>query len=59
MEILYYILTFIFGFILGGTFGAGIMWVYGQITDKVQLIKTGYGVGKGLLIYLINKFNKK
>jgi hypothetical protein len=55
MEILYYILTFIFGFILGGTFGAGIMWVYGQITDKVQLVKTGYGVGKGLLIYLINK----
>jgi len=55
MEILYHILCFLLGF----AFGSFIIWVYGQITDKVQIAKTGYGLGKRLLIYLINKFRNK
>jgi len=54
MEILYYILVFILGFVTGSI----IIWTYNQITDKVQMAKTGYGLGKRLLIYLINKFRK-
>ena len=52
MEILYYILVFVLGFV----FGSFIVWTYNQITDKVQMAKTGYSLGKRLLIYLINKF---
>ena len=52
MEILYYILVFILGFAFGGF----IVWTYNQVTDKVQMAKTGYSLGKRLLIYLINKF---
>ena len=55
MEILYYILVFILGFV----FGSFIVWTYNQVTDKVQMAKTGYSLGKRLLIYLINKFKKK
>lgn len=55
MEILYYILVFILGFVFGGF----IVWTYNQVTDKVQMAKTGYGLGKRLLIYLINRFRNK
>jgi len=55
MEILYYILVFILGFCLGGF----IVWTYNQVTDKVQMAKTGYSLGKRLMIYLKNKFIKK
>jgi len=55
MEILYYILVFILGFI----FGSFIVWAYNQVTDKIQIAKTGYSLGKHLLIYLVNKFKKK
>jgi len=55
MEILYYILVFILGFVFGGF----IIWTYNQVTDKVQMAKTGYGLGKRLLIYLINRFRNK
>ena len=52
---LYYILVFILGFVLGGL----IMWIYGQVTDKLNIAKAGYGIGKSLLIFGINKFKKK
>lgn len=55
MEILYYILVFILGFV----FCSFIVWIYNQVTDKVQMAKTGYGLGKRLLIYLINRFRNK
>ena len=55
MEILYYILVFELGFV----FGSFIVWTYNQVTDKVQMAKTGYSLGKRLLIYLINRFRKK
>ena len=55
MEILYYILVFVLGFIFGGF----IVWTYNQVTDKVQMAKTGYVLGKRLLIYLINRFRNK
>jgi hypothetical protein len=52
---IWYIVWFIIGFILGSL----IMWIYGQITDKVQMAKTGYSLGKTLLIFILNKFKKK
>lgn len=52
---IWYIILFIIGFILGSL----IMWIYGQITDKVQMAKTGYSLGKTLLIFILNKFKKK
>ena len=36
------IIWFIIGFILG----ALVIWLYNQVTDKIQLAKTGYGIGK-------------
>ena len=54
MEILYYIFVFILGFVIGSF----VVWAYNQITDKVQMAKTGYSLGKRLLIYIINKFGK-
>jgi hypothetical protein len=52
---IWYIVSFIVGCILGSL----IMWVYGEVTDKVKLAKTGYGIGKTFLFWLINKFKKK
>ena len=51
---IYYILTFILGFIIGalGT------WVYNQVTDKVMWAKTGYSLGKRLLLFIFNKVKK-
>lgn len=49
------ILIFIAGFILG----AIVLWVYGFLTDKIALAKTGYGLGKTLVMFFINKFKKK
>jgi len=51
---IWYIVWFIIGFILGSL----IMWIYGQVTDKVQLAKTGYGIGKSILFYILNKLKK-
>jgi len=51
---LYYILTFILGFI----FGAFAIWLYNQVTDKVMWAKTGYGLGKRLFLYILTKFRK-
>lgn len=55
MDILYYVLVFILGF----AFGSFVVWVYNQVTDKVQMAKTGYSLGKRLVIYFINKFQNK
>lgn len=49
------ILIFISGFILG----ALVFWIYGFITDKVALARAGYGIGKGFVVWVINKFIKK
>ena len=51
---IYYILTFILGLIIGGL----SVFVYNQITDKIMWAKTGYSVGKRLLIFIVNKFKK-
>lgn len=48
-------LIFISGFILG----ALVFWVYGFITDKVTLARAGYGIDKGFVMWVINKFIKK
>lgn len=49
------ILIFLLGFLLG----AVTLWVYGFVTDKVALAKTGYGLGKTIVMFFINKFKKK
>lgn len=50
----YYILAFVLGFV----FGALIVWVYNQVTDKVMWAKTGYGLGKRLFLFILNKVKK-
>ena len=51
---IYYILTFILGFIIG----ALVVWIYNQVTDKVMWAKTGYGFGKRLFLFIFNKIKK-
>ena len=48
------ILIFLAGFILGSL----VFWVYGFITDKVALAKTGYSLSKTIVMFIINKFKK-
>lgn len=50
----YYIITFIVGAIIG----ALITFIYSEVTDKLKLAKAGYGIGKGILYYIIRKFKK-
>ena len=52
-------LTDILIFLLGFLLGAVTLWVYGFVTDKVALAKTGYGLGKTIVVFFINKFKKK
>ena len=42
-------------FIIGAIIGALVTWTYGELTDKVKLAKTGYGVGKTLILWIIRK----
>jgi len=51
---IYYIITFIIGFIFGGL----TLWIYNQVTDKIMWAKTGYGLGKRLLVFIYNKIKK-
>ena len=48
------ILIFLAGFILGSL----MFWVYGFITDKIALAKTGYSLSKTIVMFIINKFKK-
>ena len=49
------ILIFITGFIVG----ALVLWTYNFVTDKLNLAKTGYSLGKALVIFILNKIKKK
>jgi hypothetical protein len=49
------ILIFIAGFIVG----ALVLWTYNFVTDKLNLAKTGYSLGKTLVIFILNKIRKK
>ena len=49
------ILIFLAGFVLG----AAVLWVYGFVTDKIALAKTGFSLGKTIVLFFINKFKKK
>lgn len=48
------ILIFLFGFILGGL----VVWIYDQITDKMKIAKTSFGIGKGIIYFILNKLKK-
>lgn len=49
------ILIFIAGFIVG----ALVLWTYGFVSDKLNIAKTGYSLGKVLVIFILNKIRKK
>jgi len=49
------ILIFIAGFIVG----ALVLWTYNFVTDKLNIAKTGYSIGKALIMFILNKIRKK
>jgi hypothetical protein len=49
------ILIFIAGFIVG----ALVLWTYNFVTDKLNIAKTGYSIGKTLVMFILNKIRKK
>lgn len=49
------ILIFIAGFIVG----ALVLWTYNFVTDKLNIAKTGYSIGKVLVMFILNKIRKK
>jgi hypothetical protein len=51
-------ITNIIVFIIAYILGALTIWIYDQVTDKMKIAKAGYGIGKTLLFYIINKFKK-
>jgi hypothetical protein len=43
---------------MGLVIGSLGTWIYGEVTDKVKLAKTGYGLGKTFVLWIINKIKK-
>ena len=54
MSILYYILVFILGFIIGSL----TIWTYNQITDKWKIASLSFGLIKKVVSLTLNKFKK-
>jgi multisubunit Na+/H+ antiporter MnhE subunit len=52
-------LTDIFIFIAGFIVGALVLWTYNFVTDKLNIAKTGYSIGKALVMFILNKIGKK
>jgi hypothetical protein len=49
---------YIIWFIIGAIIGALVTWIYSEVTDKVNMAKTGYSVGKVFVLWIIGKFKK-
>jgi hypothetical protein len=45
-------------FLIGLVIGSLGMWVYGEVTDKVKLAKTGYGLGKTFILWILGRVKK-
>ena len=45
-------------FLMGLVIGSLATWIYGELTDKVKLAKTGYGIGKTFVLWIISKIKK-
>ena len=54
MSILYYILVFILGFIIGSL----TVWIYNQIVDKWKIAKFSFGLSKKVVSLILNTFRK-
>ena len=52
-------LTDILIFIAGLVVGALVLWTYNFVTDKLNIAKTGYSIGKALVMFILNKIRKK
>ena len=52
-------LTDILIFIAGFVVGALVLWTYNFVTDKLNIAKTGYSIGKALVMFILNKIRKK
>ena len=51
---IWYVIWFLIGVIVGSL----VTWTYGELTDKVKLAKTGYGLGKAFVLWIIRRFKK-
>ena len=49
---------YIIWFLIGAIVGSLVTWAYGELTDKVKLAKTGYGLGKTFVLWILGRFNK-
>ena len=49
---------YVIWFLIGAIVGSLGTWIYGELTDKVKLAKTGYGLGKTFVLWIINKIKK-
>ena len=53
-----YMIWYVIWFLIGLVIGSLGMWIYGEVTDKVKLAKTGYGLGKTFVLWIIGRFKK-
>ena len=49
---------YIIWFLIGAIVGSLVTWAYGELTDKVKLAKTGYGLGKSFVLWILGRFKK-
>ena len=49
---------YVIWFLIGAIVGSLATWIYGELTDKVKLAKTGYGLGKTFVLWIIGRFKK-
>ena len=51
---IWYVIWFLIGVIVGSL----VTWAYGELTDKVKLAKTGYGLGKTFVLWILGRFKR-
>jgi len=51
---IWFVILFLTGFVVGYF----VAWIYGELTDKIKLAKTGYGLGKTFVLWIIGRFKK-
>ena len=49
---------YIIWFLIGAIVGSLVTWAYVELTDKVKLAKTGYGLGKMFILWILGRFKK-
>jgi len=56
--LIYVMIWYVIWFLIGAIVGSLVTWAYGELTDKVRIAKTGYGLGKTFVLWIINKIKR-